>query len=95
MPDANGLLQRLSAMPHSAIAQDGSAVERRAEGLDRPPELERVEQGDGAIELRLRSGAAGGRERRPCRAFRPPRRMLMLLGVQHRPERESDHEQRN
>ena len=69
-------------------------IEGRAERVDRPPELERVEQGNRSIQLRLGSGVTGGRKRHRADFF-VPRRMLMLLGVQNRPERESDHEQRN
>ena len=36
--------------------------QRPAEAVNRADELERMEQGDGAVELRLRRGAAGGRE---------------------------------
>ena len=44
--------------------------QRRVEALDRALELERVEQRDGTIELRLRRGAARGGKQQRCRAFR-------------------------
>ena len=63
MPTPNGLLQSLKAMPHSAIAHEGSAWSVAVKAVDRAAELERMQQRHGAIELRLRRRAAGGRER--------------------------------
>src|SRR5206468_8821192 len=66
------------------------ALERGIEGLNRPPELERVEQRDGAIEHWLCGGAAGrGEVDRPellvCRSD-----VLVLLSVPRTGEQQHD-----
>ena len=56
MPTPNGLPQRLNAMPHSRHRARRIGLERRGKGVDRAPELERVQQRHRAVDVRLAAG---------------------------------------